>query len=63
VSFPDISYDDFLAQPDHVRDALVAANRVINTDSYNRTMGHIKGADWDRPETYVLQCAKPMRAI
>lgn len=58
MAFPQISYKDFLALPDYQRDALVAQNRIVNTDSYNRTMGHIKGADWIRPETYVLQMRK-----
>jgi putative nicotinate phosphoribosyltransferase len=41
---------------DYERMANAAANRIINTDTYNRTMDHLRGPEgWRKQETYVLQ--------
>ncbi len=57
--FPDdVSYADFLGLPDDMREEIVKRNRVLQTDTYNRTMSHAKGEEWSVPETYVLQCRR-----
>lgn len=53
--FPDISYEEFRGVPAHLRQGIIMKNRVISTDTYNRSMGHYKGPDYNREETYVLQ--------
>lgn len=54
--FPDdLSYEDFLGLDDTTREEIVRRNRVVNTDTYNRSMANAKGEEWSKQETYVLQ--------
>lgn len=55
LTFPEIDYSDFLKLPEFLRKELICKNRILQTDTYNRTMGFIKGEDWKREETYTLQ--------
>jgi nicotinate phosphoribosyltransferase len=55
MAFPEIPYQDFLSLPEDLRRTIVQRNRILQTDTYNRTMGHIKGPEWKTPETYILQ--------
>jgi nicotinic acid phosphoribosyltransferase len=41
LEFPEISWQEFSALPEAVREELLTRNRVINTDTYNRTMGYL----------------------
>lgn len=43
LAFPDISYQDFKALPYTAQKSLIAKNRIINTDTYNRTMNELSG--------------------
>jgi len=54
--FPEISFDEFQACNDEiVKDWIVAKNRVLSTDAYNRTMNHLKGPkDSANIETFSL---------
>lgn len=53
--FPEITFDEFRAiADDDVRLDIARKNKVISTDTYNRTMGFIKGPRGLRPEAYTL---------
>jgi nicotinate phosphoribosyltransferase len=53
--FPAITYAEFRGIPDDdVRLDIARKNKVISTDTYNRTMNHIKGPRGRRPEAYTL---------
>lgn len=53
--FPDISYAEFRAIPDDdVRLDIARRNKVISTDTYNRTMSHVRGERGLLPEAYTL---------
>ena len=55
-AFPNITFEQFLQLPEQARRAIIERNRVINTDTYNRTMAHIKGPkDAETHETYLIQ--------
>jgi|GEM_PF-1306689 len=55
-AFPEVTFEQFLRLPERMRREIVERNRVINTDTYNRTMAHVKGKeDAKKQETYVLQ--------
>ncbi len=54
-AFPEIDYEQFLELPEDLRRAIVQRNHILQTDTYNRTMNHIKGEEWGVEETYVLQ--------
>ena len=55
-AFPNITYEQFSQLPERARREIIERNRVINTDTYNRTMAHVKGPkDAVKPETYTLQ--------
>jgi putative nicotinate phosphoribosyltransferase len=41
LKFPKISYDDFKTLPFTAQRDLIARNRIVNTDTYNRTMAHL----------------------
>lgn len=50
------TYEEFQTLPDWQRMRIIAENRIINTDTYNRTMDHLRGPEgWKEQETYVLQ--------
>lgn len=54
-AFPEITYDEYQTITDlDVRADIARKNKVIQTDTYNRTMTHIKGEDWRKEETYTL---------
>lgn len=54
-TFPDITYQEFRSIPDDdVRLAIGRLNKVISTDTYNRTMCFIKGPRGRLPEAYTL---------
>lgn len=56
LAFPDISYQEFLTLPEDLRREIIQKNRILQTDTYNRTMCHLKGPEQaETPETYVLQ--------
>lgn len=53
--FPAITYAEYRDIPDDdVRLDIARKNKVISTDTYNRTMNHIKGPRGRRPEAYTL---------
>jgi len=53
--FPAITYAEYRDIPDDdVRLDIARKNKVISTDTYNRTMSHIKGPRGRRPEAYTL---------
>lgn len=57
--FPEgLTYQKFLEFDVPLRRAIICRNRVIQTDTYNRTMDKAKGEDWKKEETYVLQLRK-----
>ncbi len=58
MEFPKITYAEFKTLPEGLRKEIIEKNRILQTDTYNRTMGYIKGDDWKKPETYVLQMRK-----
>ncbi len=58
MAFPEITYEAFLNLPEDLRRTIVQRNHILQTDTYNRTMGHIKGPEWKTPETYILQMRK-----
>lgn len=41
VSFPEITFQEFKALPYKIQKDLIARNRIINTDTYNRTMDEL----------------------
>ena len=58
-NFPDITYAEFQnITDDDVRLDIGRKNKVISTDTYNRTMSHIKGAKGRLPEAYTLTFRK-----
>ncbi len=57
--FPEsLNYKEFLELPDYLREQIVCRNRILQTDTYNRTMDKAKGEDWKNEETYILQLRK-----
>ncbi len=58
MGFPNITYREFLSLPTDLREEIVQKNRLLQTDTYNRTMNYIKGENWKMEETYVLQMRK-----
>jgi hypothetical protein len=41
--FPEVTFEQFQECKDaKVRDSIVSKNRLLSTDTYNRTMNHIK---------------------
>ncbi|MES2198974.1 MAG: nicotinamide phosphoribosyltransferase domain-containing protein [Chlamydiota bacterium] len=58
LAFPNISYAEFQRLPEELRMNIVSKNRILQTDTYNRFMNHIKGTDWNKKEVYVLQMRK-----
>ncbi len=55
MAFPEISYEAYLLLPEDLRKTIIQRNRILQTDTYNRTMCHIKGPQWKDRETYILQ--------
>ena len=45
LEFPAISWDEFQALPSPVREDILLRNRIISTDTYNRTMAHLAGCE------------------
>lgn len=60
--FPQISFSQFQRLPVGTRKLLAGLNRVIQTDTYNRTMNAWKGDEWATPETYALQMRRTGKA-
>lgn len=54
-AFPQITYEEFLQLDDLWREEIVKRNRILQTDTYNRTMCHAKQERWKDEETYVNQ--------
>lgn len=54
--FPQITFDQFQSSNDEImRDSILEKNRIVCTDTYNRTMNHIKGKeDSEKEETFSL---------
>lgn len=59
-TFPDISYEEFQHITDiDVRRDIVKKNRILMTDTYNRTMEHTRGSEKNHEtETYTLSFRK-----
>src|SRR6185369_1336186 len=53
--FPQISYEEYRRLSPRLRQEIILGNRVLSTDTYNRSMNHYKGLNYATPETYVLQ--------
>lgn len=54
--FPEgLMYQSFQRLPTVLREQLVSQNRILQTDTYNRTMEHISGPEAQTPATYTLQ--------
>lgn len=59
MGFPKgLTYADFRMLPEQVRRIIVGNNKIIQTDTYNRTMEYVQGEEGLAPETYVLQLRK-----
>lgn len=43
VAFPEITFAEFKQLPLSIRSSIIARNRIVNTDTYNRTMAHLNG--------------------
>ncbi len=57
--FPDISFEEYQTITDlEVRKDIAKKNKIIQTDSYNRTMTHIKWERWKKIESYSLSMRK-----
>lgn len=56
TAFPDISFDEYQQITDEaVRKDIAKKNKIIQTDTYNRTMTHIKGTSRSKlMETFTL---------
>ncbi|MDR0860994.1 MAG: hypothetical protein LBO09_08785 [Candidatus Peribacteria bacterium] len=53
--FPEISYDEYQTITDEaVRKDIAGKNKIIQTDTYNRTMTYIKGERAKLVETFTL---------
>lgn len=53
--FPQISYEEYQQITDlQLRKDIAKKNKIIQTDSYNRTMNYLKGPDWSKEEAYTL---------
>ena len=55
MTFPEIDYEQFAQLPEDLRRQIVQKNRILQTDTYNRTMCEAKGSEWKAEETYILQ--------
>lgn len=54
-----LTYEQFQELADWDRMKIIAENRVLNTDTYNRTMDYLRGPEgWKEEETYTLQMRK-----
>lgn len=54
-AFPEISFEEFNEIDDlQVREEIVGKNKILQTDTYNRTMAYLKGDDVDNFENYTL---------
>jgi hypothetical protein len=52
--FPEgLTYIAYTQLPTILREHIVTTNRIVQTDTYNRTMEHIYGEEWDTPATYT----------
>ena len=59
LGFPeDLSFNEFRLLSPEIRRQVILRNPIIQTDSYNRTMEHLAGEDWDKEGVYVLQFRK-----
>ncbi len=58
VAFPAITFAEFKKLPLSMRSSIIARNRIVNTDTYNRTMGHLIGELFKSAETTTLGQAK-----
>lgn len=57
--FPDISFEEYQTITDlDVRKDIAKKNKIIQTDSYNRTMTHIRWERWKKIESYSLSMRK-----
>jgi nicotinic acid phosphoribosyltransferase len=53
--FPEISFEEYQQITDEaVRKDIAKKNKIIQTDTYNRTMTHIKGEKADQQETFTF---------
>ena len=53
--FPNISYQEYQQLTDErVRQDIASKNKIIQTDTYNRTMKHIKGERAKKIETFTF---------
>ncbi len=60
--FPDdLTYEEFLSFPQRLREEIAEKNRIIQTDTYNRSMAHCKQELWSAGENYVLQLRRAPR--
>ena len=59
-AFPEVTFEQFQNCSDaKVRDNIVSKNRILSTDTYNRTMNHIKWPiDGQKKETFTLSFRK-----
>lgn len=56
MGFPSgLTYPDFKMLPENLRRTIIGNNRILQTDTYNRTMEYVQGPEWSTPETYALQ--------
>ena len=54
--FPEgLTWKEFSSFQPEIQQQIILRNPVIHTDTYNRTMEHLAGKEWDTPATYALQ--------
>ena len=60
-AFPEISYSEFESIDDlDLRKEIAGLNKILLTDTYNRTMAHTRGEMGKKEETYTLTFRKPL---
>ena len=60
-NFPEISYADFESIDDlDLRKEIAGLNKILLTDTYNRTMAHTRGERGSRIETYTMTFRKAL---
>ncbi len=62
-AFPEISFEEFQSIDDlDLRKEIAGLNKILLTDTYNRTMAHTRGERGSKEETYTLTFRKALYA-
>ena len=58
-TFPNITFDEFQSITDlELRKDIISKNKILQTDTYNRTMSHMRWEKWKEIETFTLTFRK-----